>query len=185
MQIFLKPAYVSQVSPLDYILFTIRKSIYISSHYTRECTEDIHWWPQSPPRANPQAERDLGNTIQLKSWIAWDHRLHPLYHPQIHIHFWYTGMYPGYPWWPEGRKWIAFNVQIDWLGFCVGSRNLLVFVFGPKITWFLCEHRNWNHFCVVGRNWLDFNVQDRTCLDFSVGIRTDLAFVRGSTMTWF
>ena len=61
----------------------------------------------------------------------------------------------------------------------------LVFVCGPKITWFCCENWTWFRFCVSGRDWLDFIVEDQTWLDFSAGIGNDLVFVWGSKTTWF
>ena len=44
-------------------------------------------------------------------------------------------------------------------------------MWGAKITWFQCEHRNWLGFCVGGRNWLGFCVCGRNWLDFSVGMK--------------
>ena len=45
MHIYSKPGYISQMSPVDYIRYTIHKSV--STYDTWECSPDVPWRPQT------------------------------------------------------------------------------------------------------------------------------------------
>ena len=60
----------------------------------------------------------------------------------------------GSNWLCAGGNWRVFSAVIDLHGFSLGCRNSLGFLCGPEIAWFHCHHRNWLGFCVGSRNWL-------------------------------
>ena len=49
MHTYSKPGNVFQMSPVDYISYTIRKSL--STYDTRECSPDVPWRPQCAGKA--------------------------------------------------------------------------------------------------------------------------------------
>ena len=76
---------VSQMSPADYIRYTIRKSI--TTCDTREYVQDVPWWLQPPPKTKPRAQKDLENETKKRRQGQLDtiHKTHLTWRKQKRI----------------------------------------------------------------------------------------------------